>query len=398
MSKTVKILAKELVNPQPNFLSVVAYPASRETFKIFKSEQGVSKMKLEEFLAQKAQQTQRDNDNPEMVGMLIHDEDGFVEVLKSEHGEVLQAALSECGLELDQDRVQKSESTGDVVLKSESFNPNDDVDVVRITPEVSVIMKGFDPYRAEMAKSTIFAENMATQGAYEGIESAFDIGEDTVMAILNDAESPEEAVALIDAAMAQLNTYVRALVAAIPQKAFQMGQVFGGMRHEMSLMEKSESVDTPPKGVDPELWAKMSPKQRKAWLAENSDASESQETTQKGVSPHMLPTNPPDGVDAETWKKMTPEARTAWLEKKGLMKESMASKKSETDFEEILNTRLSEIIANQKALEQNVEQIAKHQGTKIVAQPYSNDGYRAKKSDDYDDDDLDTALNWNIGK
>lgn len=378
MRKTVKILAKELVNPQPNFLSVVAYPASRETFKIFKSEQGVSKMKLEEFLAQKAQQTQRDNDNPEMVGMLIHDEDGFVEVLKSEHGEVLQAALSECGLELDQDRVQKSESTGDVVLKSESFDPNDAVDVIRITPEVSVIMKGFDPYRAEMAKSTIFAENMATQGACEGIESAFEIGEDTVMAILNDADSPEEAVALIDAAMAQLNTYVRALVAAIPQKAFQMGQVFGGMRHEMSLMEKGESVDTPPDGVDPELWAKMSAKQRKAWLMENSDDSENQEMTQKGFSPHMLPTNPPDGVDAATWKKMTPEARTAWLEKKGLMKESMASKKSETDFEEILNTRL-------KALEQNVEQIAKHQGTKIVAQPYSNDGYRAKKSDNYDD-------------
>lgn len=204
------------------------------------------------------------------------------------------------------------------------------------------------------------------------------------MAILNDADSPEEAVALIDAAMAQLNTYVRALVAAIPQKAFQMGQVFGGMRHEMSLMEKGESVDMPPLGVDPELWAKMSPKQRKAWLMENSDDSESQEPVQKGFSPHMLPTNPPDGVDAATWKKMTPEARTAWLEKKGLMKESMTSKKSEIDVD-ALNARLSEILSNQKTLEQNVEQIAKQQGTKIAAPAYNSDGFNAKKSDMYDD-------------
>ena len=348
MRRTVKILAKELVNPKPNFLSVVAYPASRETFKIFKSEeQGALKMKLEEYLAKKAQY---DNDKPEMVGMLFHDEDGFIEILKSEHGEVLESALSECGFELAQDRVQKSESTGDIVLKSELFNPDDAVDVIKITPDISVIMKGFDPYRAEMAKSTIFAENMATQGACEGIESAFEIGEDTVMAILNDAESPEEAVALIDAAIAQLNTYVRALVAAIPQKAFQMGQVFSGMRHEMSFMEKSES-----------------------------------EITQKGFSPYMLPTNPPKGVDPKVWEKMTPEARTAWLEKNGLMKESMNSKKSETDFEEILNARLSEILSNQKALEKNVEQIAKQQGTKIVAPAYNLDGYRSRKSDDYDD-------------
>lgn len=382
MSKTVKIQAKELVNPKPNFLSVVAYPASGESFKIFKSDQGVSKMsmKLDEFLAQ---QTQPDSDAPEMVGLLIHDEDGFVEILKSEHGEVLQAALSECGFELKQSRVQKSESTSDVVLKSESFNPNDAVDVIRLSPHTSVIMKGFDPYRAEMAKSTIFAENMATQGAYEGIESAFEIGQDTVETILNEADSNEEAAALMEAAMAQQTAYLKVIILAIPQRAFQLDKVFGGMRHEMSLMEKGESIDTAPDGVDPELWAKMSPKQRKAWLAENSDDSESQEAVQKGFSPHMLPTYPPDGVDAATWKKMTPEARTAWLEKKGLMKESMTSKKSE--YVDAINARLSEILSNQQALEQNVAQIAKQQGTKIAAPAYNYDGVNARKSDSYDD-------------
>ena len=381
--KTVKIQAKELVNPKPNYLSVVAFPASGEAFKIFKSEHGVKKMNqtLKEFLAQKSQQS---NSSPEMVGLLIHDEDEFLEILKSEHGEVLQAALSECGFELNQNSVQKSESDGQVILKSERFDvDNDLVDVVRITPEMSVIMKGFDPYRAEMAQSSIFAENMATQGASEGIESAFDIGESTVMAILNDAETPEEAVALVDAAIAQLNIYVRTLVAAIPQKAFQIGQVFSGMRHEMSLMEKGESVDTPPDGVDPELWKKMSPKQRKAWLMENSDDSENEEPIQKGFSPHMLPTNPPDGVDAETWKKMTPDERTAFLEKKGLMKESMTSKKSE--YVDAINARLSEILSNQRALEQNVAQIAKQQGTKIAAPAYNYDGVNARKSDSYDD-------------
>ena len=373
-SKVIKIQAKELVNPKPNYLSVVAYPASGEAFKIFKSEHGVKKMNqtLKEFLAQKSQQS---NSRPEMVGFLIHDEDGFLEVLKSEHGEVLQAALSECGFELNEDRVQKSESDGQVILKSESFDvDNDLVDVVRITPEMSVIMKGFDPYRAEMAQSSIFAENMATQGASEGIESAFDIGESTVMAILNEADSPEEAVALISAAMAQQTAYINALVSAIPLKAFQMGQVFGGMRHEMSIMEKSE-------------------------VLENDD----QETVQKGFSPYMLPTNPPKGVDPDMWKKMTPEARTSWLEKNGLMKqpkavpEEMPTKKSESDLSE-LNARLDEIMANQAALSQNVEQIAKQQGTKIVAPAYNTDGFRAKKSDLHDDDDLDTAFNWKIGQ
>lgn len=353
MSKTVKILAKELVDPKPNFLSVVAYPASRETFKIFKSEQGVSKMKLEEFLAQKAQQTQRDNDNPEMVGMLIHDKDGFIKILKSEHGDVLQAALSECGFELDQDSVQKSESMGDVVLKSESFDPNDDVDVIMLSPHTSVIMKGFNSDYADNLMSTDFAKNIATQTVGHNINASFDIANDTVNKIINEAKSSDEAAAQAKNVMMQHAVYLEALILSVPQDAFRMDQLYGGMRHEMSLMEKSES--------------------------------ENQETTQKGVSPHMLPTNPPKGVDPKVWEKMTPEARTAWLEKNGLMKESMASKKSESDFEEILNTRLSEIIANQKALEQNVEQIAKHQGTKIVAQPYSNDGYRAKKSDNDDD-------------
>lgn len=362
MSKVIKIQAKELVNPKPNYLSVVAYPASGEAFKIFKSEQGVKKMNqtLKEFLAQKSQY----NSSPEMVGLLIHDEGGFVEILKSEHGEVLQTALSECGFELNQDRVQKSERGGDVILKSESFDvDNDLVDVVRITPEMSVIMKGFDPYRAEMAQSSIFAENMATQGASEGIENAFDIGESTVMAILNEADSPEEAVALISAAMAQQTAYINALVSAIPAKAFQMGQVFSGMRHEM-LIGKQESV-------------------------------------QKGFSPHMLPTNPPKGVDPELWKKMTPEARTTWLEKNGLMKqpkaapkedeeddmedeEEMPTKKSERNLRE-LSTRLGEIMANQAMLAQNIEQIAKQQGTKIAAPAYNNDGFRAKKSDFFDD-------------
>jgi len=381
MSKVIKIQAKELVNPKPNYLSVVAYPASGEAFKIFKSEQGVKKMNqtLKEFLAQKSQY----NSYPEMVGLLIHDEKGFIEILKSEHGEVLQAVLSECGFELNKNRVQKSERGGDVILKSESFDvDNDLVDVVRITPEMSVIMKGFDPYRAEMEQSSIFAENMATQGASEGIESAFDIGESTVMAILNEANSPEEAVALISAAMEQQTAYINALVSAIPAKAFQIGQVFGGMRHEVLIGKEDNMLPTnPPKGVDPELWQKMTPEARKKYLEENGLMKES-ESVQKGFSPHMLPTNPPQGVDPELWKKMTPEARTKYLEENGLMKES--EEDSERNLSEV-NARLGEIMANQAALSQNVEQIAKQQGIKIAAPAYNTDGFRARKSDWYDD-------------
>lgn len=211
MTRKIKAKANAMVDADVNFISLVSRPASRIPFRLTKSDD--------------------DTDHPE-AGLMIHLKNMFKRdgdalqgctlvgiVMQKQHVDHLAPQIKELGLKID----DRSEADGVVILKQANY-AEDAVTAIKLgevgglfinVPDV--VRKGFDPF----TESDDFDENMALS-FLPGMSAATEALFDTVIQVLRNAESPEDAKSRIEANIDKYKSTVMDMAGNLPTIAFKL--------------------------------------------------------------------------------------------------------------------------------------------------------------------------------
>lgn len=115
----------------------------------------------------------------------------------------------------------------------------DETALVRMDDDSLLVMKGMHTYSSELKS---FDEIMGARGFYHGVSTASSILGDCLTTCVSNADSQDDAIRKVDVMLEDFAKYVRALVRAIPQKAFAAS--------DSIQVAKSEALEQD--GVQPE--------------------------------------------------------------------------------------------------------------------------------------------------
>lgn len=215
----IKTKLHELKDADVSFVSLVGRGANRIPFRIIKSQNkehhmGVDLSSIGRVLkgtsTKKAAQV-----GTEIAGVVVFD-----------HGDkinrAVKTAISEQGFHVD--RLKKYDDGTMMYIQGDAEPKDGEFSIVRLSEQMAVVVKGFEPYCYDLTENATFADTMATQGFYQGMRTACDALCTTVSAVLMKAESPTDAVAKMEDSVSAFGAYLTALVKGLPVQAFKADQ------------------------------------------------------------------------------------------------------------------------------------------------------------------------------
>ena len=212
MGKLIDIEAHELRNGDIEKISLVTHGAIRQPFKILKT---AEMPEHKEGLGKRLQKIfgDGDADAEKAVAALF--------VRKSVAAKWIPL-IKKHGFRVEKDHASLE---GDiVVLKQEGFDEASDGSVVALNPDVAIqlahVSKYFDPFPA----SSSFNDNVAAGSFWPGMHNAMESLAETVWNVLNEAESPDSAVADVAKQVKAFSNHLNNLVAELPTTVFKMEQ------------------------------------------------------------------------------------------------------------------------------------------------------------------------------
>lgn len=193
--------ARELMNVDVKFLSLVKKGANRVPFRITKAEGDM--IHLGSIFGIKKK---------EVVPTVV-----AIGIKKGESFEGLKEAIIAQGFA---EPISIDESDDSVsVLKYEDVElKGDEVTVLKMSEDVVVFMKGFSMH----TESTSFTENLQTRGFLPGFRLAMGVLEDTILNIAWDEAEQAETVGQINEAIKDFGVYVSGLAGQIPERVFKL--------------------------------------------------------------------------------------------------------------------------------------------------------------------------------
>lgn len=202
----IKVKSSELGDANVTHVSLVERGANRVPFKIIKSEtdKGGSMFNLN----LKKAETKA---TPQLMGVLVS---------KEAATEGVVAALKAAGLKVDE---RLTNEDGAVLFKQAAFEEKDakDFTVMKLSDEVAIALKGFDPYGATSAMS--FKEILKAQGFMPGFSMATDAVYTSLRNILSNTgpDESKDMVSKIETTLKEFTGYVVELAKQIPAVAFK---------------------------------------------------------------------------------------------------------------------------------------------------------------------------------
>lgn len=130
----------------------------------------------------------------------------------------VQAVLKAEGVEFG--LVEAYEDGTSAVTATKDFADGDHT-VIRVSENMAVVVKGFEPWGAAMADMP-FAKVAQSQGFYSGLEGAMSTLRDMVYTKMTKADSPSSASSDLKALASEFADYVTALASALPEAVFKI--------------------------------------------------------------------------------------------------------------------------------------------------------------------------------
>lgn len=165
--------------------------------------------------------------------------------MKGEGFEGVKSAIAEAGFVVEK-AAEAVEGETTVVSFAQGDEPVAETDtVIKMSPDVALVVKGFRPYQVDMAVGdATFGEACAAQGFYPGVSTMVDVLRSSVYDTVSKADSPADAVVAIKKMFTEVESYVVGLVGALPTKAFKLEGV---------VAEPVEAKKEEPKAEEPKV-------------------------------------------------------------------------------------------------------------------------------------------------
>jgi hypothetical protein len=229
----VEVEAHELRNGSIEKLSLVTHGAIRQPFKIIKTEEiditqssGTSSIKrvLSKVFGE------GETAEPQVAALFVRKEVArqWIPLIKKH------------GFRVEKDHASLEEDI--VVLKQEGYSDDCEGSVIALNPNVAVqlvgVSKFFDPFPA----SSSFSDNVAAGSFWPGMHNAMESLAETVWNVLNESESPDDAVTAVGKQVKAFSSHLNNLVAELPSTVFKMEQESLTKEFEGSTLSTSSTI------------------------------------------------------------------------------------------------------------------------------------------------------------
>jgi hypothetical protein len=194
---------------------------------------------------------------------------------KPENYDQIKSLVEKAGFATDKP-VEEKDGT---FVFAQTENYDQDSTVIRMSDDLVVVMKSFQPYAYDMDS---FNEIMQAQGFYNGVDAACCALRQTLIAKMDDAKSPADAATATQAVVADFGQYLVSLAKGLPSNAFKFEKAYGeavktfkaekvakGEKPAVETEVKVEKGDKAPEGVDQAKWDEMSADERTTWMDKN---------------------------------------------------------------------------------------------------------------------------------
>lgn len=326
-----KITAKlhELRDASVAYVSLVDRAATRIPFRIMKRDEQEKPMINLAQLGKALTGTAKKAEKPAITGVVVLAQ-------KTEaRTEAVKAALAAHGFSVD--TVTKNDDG--TLLYAQCDNPlAEDSHLVRVSDQMLVVLKGFDPYSEALSDNADFNELVAANGFFAGMNTAFSGLSATISDALQNADSPEAAAPAIKGTLDKFSTYVQALVEGLPSAAFKADMTLQtlamaarkadaanptapapasnapgvGQNYDLTNIPK-----TAPSGISENDWNLLSDEAKLKWLADSTNTPASGATLKTDSNTILQITEllsaAPEGSDGTEWVSMSLGDKLAWL-------------------------------------------------------------------------------------
>lgn len=249
-----EISATELVGTDVQFVSLVKRGANRIPFRITKEDQNMIDLhKIGRNLFKIAEP------KPEIVGAILRkgvDEDKVYDLLK-------EAGVSS--------EFIKSEKDGLVTLAKSDMASAKDTIVLKLSDEVALVVSDVKKVFSGIEfSSTSFGDVHTTEGYFTGVCTAIDALKSTIINVMMDAGSPNEASAQIAKATDDMKAYLVSLTGGLPVQAFKADAAI----NTAGSLAKAESCDDEDKEDEKDMESKKKEDEAPAEAAAPAPAEE----------------------------------------------------------------------------------------------------------------------------
>lgn len=328
----LKFQATEMRAAKVDRISLVARGATRIPFRVIKEDSTMKKSTGDLDLAGVFVRKREQQAAPVVTGVItMKSEDESFDALKEQ--------VAAAGFSVDNESESEEDDITVVAFQQGDEEPSEDHTVIKMTPELAVVVKGFSPYNVDMnAGDSSFEEACAAQGFYPGLSTMVDVMRNSIYSAVTKGDDPKEAAQLVSKMFDEAKTYCVSLVNALPAKAFKLEAIEASGDEEGEEEEgeegDEETVEGSADGGDDEETVEVG----------EGDGEEEEGEEEPPKKSAVKKAACPEGVSPKRWEAMSPADRKALvvlLGPKEIPKEVTKAAKVETpvtaeDFESLL--------------------------------------------------------------
>jgi hypothetical protein len=310
---------KELRNADVAYISLVDRAATRIPFRILKREDKESSMSINlSGLGKAVMSAKKAEPKPSVSAVVVLDNPDAA------YMEGVTNALKEQGFSVD--RATKNDDGS--ITYAQDNTPIEDTQLVKVSDQLLVAMKGFDVYSESLRENCDFNEFVAASGFFTGLSTAFDGLYATIGASLHSADDQTDVATSVSDALGKFSSYVTSLVAGLPATAFKADQSLQLLARKSSEEKNTDLKDLPtdaPKGITQNDWDEMGEDDKLAWIKDSTNQSPQGGTLKEDAMTNATKTDnntilalaeflkkAPSGSDGTAWAAMSDVDKLAW--------------------------------------------------------------------------------------
>jgi hypothetical protein len=330
----VKLDLKKLKDAEPKFVSLVRRSANQIPFRIQKAA-GEDNMGIDLAGLSRVMKGEKPPKTARVAALVVKKSDDMEPVLKS---------ITDNGYSVD----KPTENADGTILFAQEDNAEKDARLIRMSEDLVLVMKGFEPWEAEI---TSFAEQVGLEGYYSGLYTATSALSSLFGTCVREAETHDEMVSAVKKALSDFDAYVLGIAQAIPASCYPVDA-------SLQLIQKAAKTD-----VCKECGGGMKDKQmmHKAGCKTNVKKDETAPVTEpnkENTVAEATPVTPAVEPKKEEVVKTDPPAPVAEV-KTDPMAQILAAISGVT-------TQLEAVVKAQASQGERIEAVAKELGAKVA--------------------------------
>ena len=267
MTVITKKLA-ELRDADVTHVSLVDRSASRIPFRILKRDQE-NQMGIDLTSLSRAVKGDKPVAPPTISAVVVMDQP---EAIMAQVTKSLEAA----GFAVD--KVTKNDDG--TVMFAQTSAPMEGATVVKMSDELLVVCKGFEPYSQKLHQDGSFDDKAAANGFHQGLRNATDTLHDQIHQHLATSDSPEEASKKITSTLGDFSKHVKTMSSALPAHAFKADLYINEVvaKADKGVQSVASQIPTTaPKGFTQNDWDEMTDDGKLAALSDSGANNSSNE-------------------------------------------------------------------------------------------------------------------------